>query len=61
MMNIENLKKIKDIKKLCKVENYILSNDSAITKQDKEILKIAESVMQDYTCGWYIYDRSINK
>ena len=58
-MNIENLKKIKDIEKLCKVENFILSNDSAITKQDKEILKIAESVMQDYTYGWYIYDEDI--
>jgi len=58
-MNIENLKKIKDIEKLCKVENFILSNDSAITKQDKEILSIAESVMQDYTYGWYIYDEDI--
>ena len=67
-MNIENLKKIKDIEKLCKVENFILNNDSAITKQDKEILRIAENVMQDYTYGWYIYEeniieqlRSINK
>jgi len=58
-MNTENLKKIKDIEKLCKVENFILSNSSAITKQDKEILSIAESVMQDYTYGWYIYDEDI--
>ena len=58
-MNIENLKKIKDIEKLCKVENFILTNGSAITKQNKEILSIAESVMQDYTYGWYIYDEDI--
>jgi len=51
-MNIENLKKIKDIEKLCKVENFILTNGSAITKQDKEILIIAESdfeLLQDKT------------
>jgi len=59
IMNIENLKKIKDIEKLCKVENFILSNNSAITKQDKEILKIAESIMQYYNYGWYIYEENI--
>jgi len=58
-MTIENLKKIKDIEKLCKVENFILNNDSAITRQDKEILRIAENVMQDYTYGWYIYEENI--
>jgi len=58
-MNIENSKQIKDIEKLCKVENFILTNGSAITKQDKEILSIAENVMQDYTYGWYIYDENV--
>ena len=58
-MNIENIKRIKDIEKLCKVENFILSNNSAITKQDKEILKIVESIMQYYNYGWYIYDENI--
>jgi len=58
-MNIENIKRIKDIEKLCKVENFILSNNSAITKQDKEILKIAESIMQYYNYGWYIYEENI--
>ena len=67
-MKTGNLKKIKDIEKLCKVENYILTNGCAIAEQDEEILRIAESVMQDYTYGWYIYEeniieqlRSINK
>ena len=58
-MKTENLKKIKDIEKLCKVENFILTNGIAITEQDKEILRIAESVMQDYTYGWYIYEENI--
>jgi len=59
IMNIENLKRLSDIEKLCKVENFILSNNSAITKQDKEILKIAESIMQYYNYGWYIYEENI--
>jgi len=58
-MKTETLKKIKDIEKLCEVENFILANGRDITKQDKEILRIAESVMQDYTYGWYIYDENI--
>ena len=58
-MKTETLKKIKDIEKLCEVENFILANGRDITKQDKEILRIAESVMQDYTYGWYIYEENI--
>ena len=58
-MNIKYSKQIKDVEKLCKVENFILNNGSAITEQDKEILKIAENVMQNYTYGWYIYEENI--
>jgi len=58
-MKTEILKKFKDIEKLCKVENFILNNGRAITEQDKEILRIAESVMQDYNYGWYIYEENI--
>lgn len=65
---METLKKIKDIEKLCKVEQFILSNGRSITEKDKDILYLAEDVMQDYTYGWYIYQeplkeqlKSINK
>jgi len=58
-MNIKYSKQIKDVEKLCEVENFILNNGSAITEQDKEILKIAENVMQNYTYGWYIYEENI--
>ena len=37
-MNIKYSKQIKDVEKLCEVENFILNNGSAITEQDKEIL-----------------------
>jgi hypothetical protein len=62
------IKRIKDIEKLCKVEGFILENGRAITEEDRDILKLLEGVMTDYTYGWYIYEeplfeqlRSINK
>ena len=58
---MELLKKIKDIEKLCKVEQFILANGRGITEQDKDILNLAEEVMMDYTYGWYIYDESITE
>lgn len=67
-MNEKVIKYIKDVEKLCKVENFILTNGRAITENDKEILYLAEDVMQDYTYGWYIWQenmfdqiKSINK
>jgi hypothetical protein len=56
---MENLKKIKDVEKLCKVEQFILSNGRAIMENDYEILHLAEDIMQDYTYGWYIYEESL--
>jgi hypothetical protein len=56
---MENLKKIKDVEKLCKVEAFILNNGRTITEKDKDILYLAEEVMQDYTYGWYIYEESL--
>ena len=62
------IKQIKDIEKLCKVENFILSNGRAIVEEDEEIIKAIEVIMDDYTYGWYIYEedlfeqlKSINK
>jgi hypothetical protein len=52
------LKKIEDIEKLHKVENFIFEKRRPITEQDDLILNILERVMQDYTYGWYVCEES---
>ena len=43
-MNEKVIKYIKDVEKLCKVENFILTNGRAITENDKEILYLTEDL-----------------
>lgn len=52
---MEVIKRLKDVEKLCKVENFIISNGRPLTEQDKDMLYLIEDVMEDYTYGWYIY------
>jgi len=54
----KTIKRLKDIKKLHKVESFILTNGKPIEETDIEILDLLEGVMQDYTYGWYIPDES---
>lgn len=55
-MDEKIIKHIKNIEKLCKVEKFILENGRPIDENDKEILSLIETVMDDYQYGWYITD-----
>ena len=56
---MENLKRIKDIEKLCKVENFILEIGRPINNDNKSALYTLEKLMQDYTYGWYILQEDL--
>jgi hypothetical protein len=48
-----------NVDKLCTVENYILENERALNKDDTYMLHLLETIMDQYTYGWYITRESI--
>ena len=54
-------KQIDNVKKLCTIENYILNNEAAISKDDTEILVLLNNIMDEYTYGWYICEEGFEE
>lgn len=53
---MEIIKHLKNIEKLCKVEQFILTKGRGIKEDDKDILKLIVDLMKDYTYGWNIWN-----
>ena len=58
-METNIVKHLKNIEKLCKVEQFILTNRRAITQDDKDILFLLKQPMDSYTYGWYIWEEDM--
>ena len=50
---------IKNTKKLCEVENYILENEKSLNKEDTCMIHLIETIMDNYTYGWYILEENL--
>ena len=53
------VKHLKNIDKLCRVEQFILTNGRAITQDDKDILFLLKQPMDNYTYGWHIWEEDM--
>jgi len=56
---MRNSNHIKNVEELCVIDNYILENEKALNKEDTYLLHSLETIMDQYTYGWYITRETI--